>query len=90
VVAPAVAVNRDILTSYGSVTLAEWQAHATAYMAGVTVTGQLSVMLYHFLFDSLTPEGRAKVDVDKTPFTINNELDGLCFLRTIISKAQLA
>jgi hypothetical protein len=88
-VAPAVAVNRDILTEYGNVTLAECQAHATTYMAGVTATGQQAVMLYHFLFDSLTPEGLSKINVDTTPFTIKNERDGLCFLRTIISRANL-
>jgi hypothetical protein len=58
-------------------------------MAGVPVTGQMSVVLYHFLFDSLAIEGLNTVNVDTAPFMINNELDGLCLLRTIITKAQL-
>jgi hypothetical protein len=89
VVAPAVGVNRNLISEYGNVTIAECQAHATTYMAGVTVAGQMSVMLYHFLFDSLTIEGLNKVNVDTAPFMINNERDWLCFLRTIITKAQL-
>jgi hypothetical protein len=89
VVAPAVAVDRNLISEYGNVTLAECQAHATTYMASVTVTGKMSVMLYHFLFDSLTIEGLKKVNVDTAPFMINNERDGLCFLLTIITKAQL-
>jgi hypothetical protein len=54
VVAPAVAVNRNFINEYGNVTMAECQAHETGYMAGVTVNGQNAVMLYNFLFDSLT------------------------------------
>jgi hypothetical protein len=88
-VAPAVGVNRNLIAEYGNVTIAECQVHAATYMAGVTVAGQMSVMLYHFLFDSLTIEGLNKVNVDTAPFMINNERDGLCFLRTIITKAQL-
>jgi hypothetical protein len=53
---------------YGNVTLAEWQAHATCYMAGFMVNGQNAVMLYNFLFDSLTIEGLNKVNVDTTPY----------------------
>jgi hypothetical protein len=36
-----------------------------------------------------TVEGLSKLNVDATPFTINGEQDGLCFLRAIISKAQV-
>jgi hypothetical protein len=69
--------------------MAKCQAHATTYMAGDTVHGQHAVMLYNFLFDSLTIEGLIKVNVDTAPFTINAEQDGLCFLCAIISKAQV-
>jgi hypothetical protein len=87
---PLVPVNRSILDSYGTVTMEECQAHARTYMiANVTRIGQDSVMLYNFLFDSLTTEGLNKVNIDPTVFTINGEQDGLCFLRTIITKAQM-
>jgi hypothetical protein len=90
VMPPAYAVNRNILDNYGTVTLAECQAHAETYMiAGITRIGQDAVMLYNFLFDSLTTEGLNKVNIDPTIFTINGEQDGLCFLRTIITKAQM-
>jgi hypothetical protein len=46
-------------------------------------------MLYNFLFDSLTTEGLNKINIDPTTFTINVEQDGLCFLRAIITKAQM-
>jgi hypothetical protein len=90
VAAPARAVNRNILDMYGTVTLEECQAHATGYMINaITRTGQDSVMLYNFLFDSLTTEGLTKVNIDPAIFTINDEQDGLCFLRHIITKAQM-
>jgi hypothetical protein len=91
VVAPAVAINRNILDAYGTVTLAECTAHATVYMTALPVTrdGQNASMLYHFLYDSLTPEGLLNVNIDPSIFTINGEVDGLCLLRTIITKAQL-
>jgi hypothetical protein len=52
-------------------------------------TAQNAAMLYHFLFASLTQEARNKVNIDPTIFTIQGINDGLCFLRTIIAKAQL-
>jgi hypothetical protein len=84
------AIDRNILDNYGTVTLYECQVHAAGYMiAAITREGQNSVMLYNFLFDSLTTEGLNKVNIDPEVFTINDEQDGLCFLRTIITKAQM-
>jgi hypothetical protein len=90
VAAPAVTVNQNILDNYGTVTIAECQAHSRTYMiAAITRVGQDSVMLYNFLFELLTTEGLNKVHIDPTIFTINGEQDGLSFLRTFIIKAQM-
>jgi hypothetical protein len=69
--------------------MAACTAHATAYMTARHRTAQNAAMLYHFLFSSFTPEARNKVNVDPTLFTVMNIKDGLCFLRIIITKAQL-
>jgi hypothetical protein len=83
-------LDRNILDNYGTINLYECQVHAAGYMiAAITREGQNSVMLYNFLFDSLTTEGLNKVNIDPELFTINDEQDGLCFLRTIITKAQM-
>jgi hypothetical protein len=59
-IAPAVAV---ILDAYGTVTMAECSAHAAVYITlPITRNGQNACMLYHFLYDSLTPEGLVKVN----------------------------
>jgi hypothetical protein len=70
----AAAVNHKLTTEYDNITFPECQAHAEKYVAGVPVTGQISVMLYHFLFDSLTVEGLNKVNINKTPFTNNSNV----------------
>jgi hypothetical protein len=79
----------NVINSYGTVTITECQAHATAYMTARGRTAQNAAMMYHFLFASLTQEARNKVNIDPTVFTILNISDGLCFLRTIIGKSQL-
>jgi hypothetical protein len=80
VVAPTVAVNRNILDAYGTMTMAECSAHAAVYMTlPITRNGQNACMIYHFLYNSLTPEGLVKVNVDTTSFFINGEFDSLCY-----------
>jgi hypothetical protein len=71
------------------VTMEECTAHATPYMAAVTQSCRNAIMMYTFLHLSLTPEALVKVTFYPTVFTINGEADGLCFLWTIIAKAQL-
>jgi hypothetical protein len=82
---------RSLLDNYGTVTMNECTAHATGYMvvAQLGRAAQNATMLYHFLMASLTPEARNKVNVDPTAYTVGGHEDGLCFLRTIITKAQL-
>jgi hypothetical protein len=58
--------------------MAECTAHAVAYMAAVTRNGQNAIMMYTFLYASLTPEALVKVMVDPAAYTINDEFDGLC------------
>jgi hypothetical protein len=87
-VAPAIPINH-VINNYGVVSMAECVAHANAYMLARDRTAQNAAMLYHFLFASLTQEARNKVNIDPTIFTIQGINDGLCFLRTIIAKAQL-
>jgi hypothetical protein len=63
--------------------LAECKTHATEYMAApFTQTGQNGAMMYHFLYDSLAPEGLIKENIDPTVCNINGEFDVICFLLT--------
>lgn len=69
--------------------MAEFRDHAIDYIGVRDRTAQNAAMMYHFLFASLTQEARNKVNIDPTLFTILGVSDGLCFLRTIITKSQL-
>jgi hypothetical protein len=89
VIAPAVPVLNHILDSYGTISMAACTAHATAYMTARHQTTQNAAMLYHFLFVSLTLEARNEVNVDPISLTVMIIKDVLCFLRIIITKAQL-
>jgi hypothetical protein len=64
-------------------------AHANAYMAARLLTAQNAAMLYHFLVGSLTMEAKNTVNIEAANFTIAGTKEGLTFLKTIISKAQL-
>jgi hypothetical protein len=57
--------------------------------APVTQTGENGAMIHHFLYGLITHKGLVKAITDPAVFIINGEFTGLCFLRTIISKAQL-
>jgi hypothetical protein len=65
VIAPALAINQKILDNYGTVTMDKFQAHARTYLTLniITCTGQDAVMLYNFLFESLTSDGFNKVNI---------------------------
>jgi hypothetical protein len=81
--------NLNILDQYGIVTMIDCTAHANAYYLARMRTAQNAVMLYHFLFSSVTLEAKSKLDIDAQSFTINGNKDGLTFLRAIISRSQL-
>jgi hypothetical protein len=79
----------NMLNNYGQVSMEECTAHANFYMAARGRTAENASMMYHFLFALLTPEARTKVTIDQTSYRIQGVKDGQCFLRTLISKAQL-
>jgi hypothetical protein len=87
--ADAAAPIVNLLNNYGQVSLTDCTIHATDYMEERDRMAQNASMMYHFLFASLTPEARIKVSIDPSVYTVIGIKDGLCFLRTIISKAQL-
>ncbi|KAL7559545.1 hypothetical protein ACA910_005174 [Epithemia clementina (nom. ined.)] len=78
-------ILRDLLTSYGMMSLKNVQAHATAnYVGQQSRDMQNSEMMYHFIFDSLTPEFRTKVNLHCHDYTIGTALDGACLLKKVI------
>jgi hypothetical protein len=90
---PATArVNRNIITDYGLITMADCEAHAATYFAQTTRQAQNSAMLYTFLSKSLTEEARMLVfafkgDFMRTSQTIGSIGVGILLFKTIIGKA---
>ena len=85
----AIPIVRDLIHSYGLITIDECRAFATTYLAANDRRGQNSGMLYQFLSDSLTDAASAMMLTQMDKYTINGEQDGMCFLKIIISKAHV-
>jgi hypothetical protein len=83
-------VNRNLVTHYGRVTLDNCRTHAATYIGNPVRDAQNSLMLYHFLSGSLTEAARLRLtSKTSTPFTVNGNLSGTCFLKIIIGKASV-
>jgi hypothetical protein len=90
IVQTATAPNgENLIESYGKITMAECAIHARRYFIAMGRSAQNSTMLYHFLYASLTKDALTKINLRKATFTTLNNKDGVCFLRAIITEAQL-
>jgi hypothetical protein len=79
----------NLITHYGQVTREQVRQHAEVYMVLQDRRTQQSGMLFLFLTNSLDQDAQNIMDIDKTPYTINNMPDGVCFLKEIITKAYV-
>jgi hypothetical protein len=79
----------SILDQYGNISMEECRAHAMIYMAARNRNTQNSVMLYQFLLNSIDEKWKTTLLSKMGLYSINGEQDGLCFLRLIISRAQV-
>lgn len=82
------ATPRDILNHFGNVTLLECQAHAEGYYIVRQKNAQDAQMIYNCLLDSISKEAQATMLVDLDKYVISTYMDGLCFLKLLLSKAQ--
>lgn len=79
---------RNFMVNYGTVSLADCQAHANTYLALRDRAAQNSQMMYHCVADSLTNEAKADLMNEASKYTVAGYTDGLCFLKLMLSKAQ--
>jgi hypothetical protein len=82
-------VDRNFLSNYGSVTMEECRAHAKAYMMAKSRAAKDSQMMVNSNSDSLTRSAKAEMFSEADKYTINGYAVGLCFLKLLISKAQV-
>jgi hypothetical protein len=83
------AIDRNILTAYGLLSLANCRVHAATYVNLPTKNAQNSIMLYQFLSNTLTTEAKNKIQINAALYHIGgNEIpSGTCFLKIIIGKS---
>ena len=82
-------VIRNIIDNYGIVAMTDCLAYGGTILATNDRRSQASGQLYQFLQNSLTPEAHQTIDVQKTQYQINTEMEGLCLLKHIFSKAHV-
>jgi hypothetical protein len=81
--------GENLLENYGKITMVECTNFANITFAAMNRNAQNSTVLYHFLYASLTKDSLTKINLRKAAFTVLNHKDGVTFLGTIITEAQL-
>ena len=82
-------VNRDVLESYGLVTLTDCQAHAEQYINDQTRQAQNSMMMYLYIVNSLSDPAKIVVFASPDQYTIDGRPSGICLLKVIIGKSTI-
>jgi hypothetical protein len=67
----------------------ECRAYATVYLAARNRDTQNLGLLHQFLQNSIKEKWKTTLLSKMALYTINGEQDGLCFLRLLISRAQV-
>jgi uncharacterized small protein (DUF1192 family) len=99
-VADSGGINRNLLDSYGLVTIENCKAHANSHVgiptgspagtaAAETRIAQDSMMLYQFLLNSLTDAAKLTILSDKDLYYVNGHPSGVCFLKVIIGRSSV-
>jgi hypothetical protein len=87
--ASAVPVNRNLLTNFGQVTMADCEQYARTYVTLQTRDAQNSMFLYQFLHDSLTEDAKAIMECNVPLHSINDIPVGAMFLKILVGKASI-
>ena len=80
----ATPVPRNLISHFGMVSLANCQAHANGHVGQNTRMAQDSMMLYFFVFGSLSESAKEVIIADKESYTVNNAPSGVCLLKVVI------
>jgi hypothetical protein len=87
--ASAVPVNRNLLSNFGQVTVADCTRDARTYVGQQTRNAQNSMFLYQFLHDSLTDDAKAIMVSNVALYSINDVPAGAIFLKLLVGKASI-
>ena len=82
-------IVRDVLESYGLVTLTDCQAHAEQYINDETRQAQNSMMMYLYIVNSLSDQAKIIVFASPDQYTIDGRPSGISLLKVIIGKSTI-
>ena len=78
-------INRDLLTHYGEITLAQVRTNAEQDYIGLQVrNAQISAQIYQCLRNSISPEVSERMVTESSKYFISEAPDGPSFLMTLI------
>lgn len=86
--------GKNLIENYGDIKMADIATAAAAYVAQQNRNAQNSVMLYHYLVDSLSEAAKSEIMATPEAYTVtvgntNYECVGATFLKAIIQKAYV-
>jgi hypothetical protein len=79
----------NFLLQYGLCTYDECRAWAEIFMAARDRAAKNSQMMLHCLVDSITTRFIAELMAESDKYIVDGYMEGLCFLKLLISKAQV-
>ena len=79
----------DLVTQYGSVSIEDVRAHALTYINVPSRHYQNSNQIYACLSESLTPEAKNRVALERQRFTVLGTSDGLLYFKVIVGLASI-
>jgi hypothetical protein len=82
-------VAKNLINSYGMLTMEECRAQATKQLANKDRMTQDSMMCYQFLINSLTDKAKLQMLSEKDQYYINDVPSGICFLKAIIGRSSI-
>lgn len=82
-------VTRNLLQSYGQVTLEDCRSVARNHVGASTRFCQINHALTEHLMDSLTPDAIGALATESHNYTVNGIVSAVCYLHCIISKCTV-
>ena len=81
--------TQDIFTHYGQMTEPHLRAYVSTYINTECRATQDDVNMYSCLFASLSKEGRDKVTIHESSYTVNGRKSGILLLKVIIRESYV-
>ncbi len=81
--------TKNLLTSYGDISIEHLREHAQTYIDQQTRAAQDSAQLFQAIYNSLSKEGRSKVTIWEKDYRTNELNSGVLFLKVVIRESHI-